>query len=91
MKKYRCEKTTRITRMLDTITTHNSENETLRQVASIIRDKAEFYDGCLASWDNPSEIFGEDDVRLGRKCSEAGLNMADAIVNELRILYAAGA
>lgn len=85
MKKYKAEKTTKIVRRLEAL--QNTGSEMLAQVAGVIREKVEFYDRCLASWDNPGEKFEAEDIEAGRKCCHAGLNMADDIVNELRILY----
>lgn len=85
MKKYKAEKTTKIVRRLDAL--ENVGNETLAKIASVIQEKVEFYDQCLASWDNPGEKFGPEDIEVGRKCCHAGLNIADDIVNELRILF----
>jgi len=83
--KYRSEKTTKIVRQLKAL--QRIGDETLTEVAGAIKQKVEFYDRCLASWDKPSEKFSPEEIEVGRKCCNAGLNMADDIVNELRILY----
>lgn len=84
MKAYRSDKTVRIVRILESI---RNEDETLKQVSAIILDKVEFYDRCLRSWDKPSQKYSKGEIEIGRKCCNAGLDMADSIVNELRILY----
>ena len=87
MKNYKAEKTTRMMRTLESLV-NSTDNETLDQVIKIIIDKVEFYDNCLKSWDNPSKRCNNpEDISRGRTASNAGLDMADAIVNELRILY----
>jgi hypothetical protein len=85
MKKYKSEKTTKIVRRLEAM--QRLGDETLAQVAEVIKGQVEFYDGCLASWDRPAEKFSLEEIELGRKCCHAGLDMAEGIVNELRILY----
>jgi hypothetical protein len=86
MKIYRTEKATRIVRTLESIV-NTTDDETLDCVIKVIIDKIEFYDNAFKSWDNPSSIFSEEQINLGRKCCESGLNMADSITNELRIIY----
>lgn len=85
MRKYKAEKTTKIVRRLEAL--KRTGDETLTQVAGVIVGMVEFYDRCLASWDKPSEKFSAEDIDVGRKCCNAGLDMADGIVNELRILF----
>ena len=85
MKEYKAEKTTKIVRRLEAL--QHTGNETLAKVANVIQEKVEFYDRCLASWDNPAEKFSTEDIDVGRKCCNAGLNIAGDIVNELRILF----
>ena len=85
MKNYSSERTVVMANRLNAL--RSKEDETLQRVASAILEKVEFYDNCLRSWDNPGEKFSPDEVELGKKCCEAGLNMADSIVNELRILF----
>ncbi|MDD5411136.1 MAG: hypothetical protein PHF31_06935 [Methylobacter sp.] len=83
---YRTEKALKIANTLERITTSNS-SEILAQVSSIIIKEVEFYDGCYKSWDNPSSKFSQGEIEIGRQCCLAGLDMADAIVNELRIMF----
>jgi hypothetical protein len=91
MKNYKAEKTTRIMRTLETIQKTNPENTTLIQVIGTIVDKVEFYDHALAGWDNPHEKCNTPEViNIGQKCCNAGLDMADAIVNDLRIAFNEG-
>ena len=85
MKDYRSEKTTRMVSVLKEL--QQVENETLHQVVEIIIGKVELYDHFLESWDNPNGKFSTDDIDVGKRCSNDGLDMAAAIVNELRILY----
>ena len=86
MKNYKAGKTTRIIRTLESL--RHVENETLSQITKVIIEKVEFYDNALKSWDNPHKRCDTpEDINIGRKCCNAGLDMADAIVNELRILY----
>ena len=64
------------------------DNATLTTISDIIADKLRFYDHCLKSWDNPTEKFNNtEDISRGRDCCNAGLDIADAIVNEMRIEY----
>lgn len=84
MKIYKSEKTMRIVRILEAL---QCGDETLKQIANIILEKVEFYDTCLKSWDKQSGKFSPEEIDVGKKCCNAGLNMADAIVNELRILF----
>jgi len=85
MKSYKSEKTTRIVTRLFALMYEG--NDVLTKVAEIILEKVEFYDRSLASWDKPAERFSSDEIEVGRKCCHAGLDMADSIVNELRILF----
>jgi len=86
MKKYKAEKTTRIIRTLESL--QHIEDKTLNQVTTVINEKVEFYDNALKSWDKPHESCNSlEDINVGRKCCNAALDMADSIVNELRILY----
>lgn len=86
MKNYKTEKTTRIVRRLEEL--QHLENEALHQIAGVILEKVEFYDNCLKSWDTPHERCNNPtNINEGRIACNAGLDMADAIVNELRILY----
>lgn len=85
MRKHKSEKTTTIVRRLEAM--QRLGNETLDQVAEVIKRKVEFYDDCLASWDRAAKKFSMEEIELGRQCCHAGLNMAESIVNGLRILY----
>lgn len=85
MRKYKAEKTTTIVRRLEAL--QRTGDETLSQVAGAILKMTEFYDRCLASWDNPADKFSPEEIEVGKKCCHAGLDMADGIVNELRILF----
>lgn len=85
MRKHKAEKTTKIVRRLDVL--KHVGNETLTKIANVIQEKVEFYDHCLASWDKPAEKFSPEEIDVGRKCCNAGLNIAGDIVNELRILF----
>lgn len=85
MAKYKAEKTTKMIRRLEAL--QRTGDETLSQVVKVIMKQVEFYDKCLASWDNPAKKFTPEDIEVGQKCCNAGLDMADGIVNELRILY----
>jgi hypothetical protein len=86
MKTYKAEKTTRMMRTLKTIV-NSTDDETLDNVIKIIIDKVEFYDHALSGWDNPHGEYTAEVIETGKKCCNAGLDMADAIVNELRISY----
>ena len=86
MKKYRKEKTARIAHTLEQLRKIEN-NDTLYLISGVILDKVEFYDHCLESWDNPNGKFSEVEIEVGKKCCMAGLDMADAIVNELRIIF----
>lgn len=88
MKKYRSEKTMRMAGKLKALSC--KEDETLKQVANIILEKVEFYDRCLASWDSPKKYNNPEDIEAGRMACNAALDMADAIVNELRIFFIDG-
>ncbi len=89
MKDYKAKKTARIMRTLETIQTTNPENATLIQVIGTIVDKVTFYDNALKSWDNPHEKYNNtEDIHSGRIGCNASLDMADAIVNDLRIAFA---
>lgn len=83
MKNYRSEKTFRIVRTLERL----RGDETLDKITDIILEKVEFYDKCLKSWDKPFGNYSPEEIEIGKKCCNAGLDMADAIVNELRILF----
>lgn len=85
MAKYKAEKTERIIRRLEAL--QHLGDETLTKVALVMKEKVEFYDRCLAGWDNPKLVYGQEQIETSRKCCHAGLDMADAIVNELRILF----
>lgn len=85
MTKFKSEKTRDIVSRLDSL--QRKGDETLQKVAEVIREKVVFYDTCLKAWDEPSEKFSPEDVKIGRECCHAGINMADSIVNELRILF----
>ena len=87
LKEYRAEKTTRMMRTLESLV-NSTDDETLDQVIKVIIDKVEFYDSCLKSWDNPNpRCDNPESINEGRIGCNGGLDMADAIVNELRILY----
>lgn len=85
------EKATRIINLLEAIegVAKKEEDQTLKAVAEIITEKVKFYDDCVASWhrDGIAESWSVEEIEIGKKCGDAGLNMADSIVNELRILY----
>ncbi len=86
MKYCETEKANQIARRLGAL--QQVENETLSQIIKVIAEKVEFYEKALKSWDNPHErVNNPEDINIGRKCCNAGLDMAAAIVNELRILY----
>lgn len=85
MKHYKLEKTERIARRLETL--RHCEDTTLQTVSAVILEKLEFYDACLKSWDKPYGTFSAEEIVIGKKCCSAGIDMADAIVNELRILF----
>lgn len=87
---YKSEKTTKMIRLLDEMRTLDSD--VLADVADIIQLMVEFYDHALACWDNPGAKgdgteYTPEEVTLGKKCCHAGLNMAEGIVNELRIHF----
>jgi uncharacterized protein YutE (UPF0331/DUF86 family) len=63
-----------------------SKDITLKTVAKVILEKLNFYDDCLKSWDK-IEKFTPEEIEIGKKCCNAGIDMVDSIVNELRILY----
>lgn len=90
MKKHKSQKTAGIVRLLDEMRTLG--NEVLTDVADIMQESVEFYDHCLASWDNPTRKFdgtaySYEEIYRGQECCKAGLNMADSIVNRLRIRF----
>lgn len=85
LKKYRLEKTARIADRLEKL--QKCGDETLRQVSAVILDKLEFYDGCRKAWDDPPASYTPEQINLGKECCDAGINMADSIVNELRIMF----
>jgi hypothetical protein len=87
MAQYKSEKTVKVARRLEEIVSQNPQDKTLRKVAGVILEKTEFYDKCLRSWDNASKLLGADEIGLGKKCCNAGLDMAESIVDELRILF----
>lgn len=87
MKIYKSEKTMRIIKILEALQCGDCGDETLKQITNIILEKVEFYDVCLKSWDKQNGKFSPEEIDVGKKCCNAGLNMADAIVNELRILF----
>mgnify|MGYP000947002360 CR=1 FL=1 len=82
---YRSEKTKYAARRLDSL--QHCGDDTLTKVSAVILDKLVFYDRCLKSWDTPSGQYTAEYIELSKKCCEAGIDMADAIVNELRILF----
>jgi len=83
---YRTQKMTRVAGRLEQL--RQVGDETLTKVAAVILEKAELYDKCMASWDKPNKSkFNDLDIMLGKAASKAGLDMADSIVNELRILF----
>lgn len=79
------EKTTKIIRRLESL--QHTGDDTLSQVAGVILEMTTFYDHCLSSWNNPADKFTPEEIEVGKKCCNAGLDMADGIVNELRILF----
>lgn len=83
--RYKSEKSERIARRLEAL--QHCENETLSQVSSVMLEKLVFYDSCLESWDKSNEKFTAEEIEIGKKCCNAGIDMADAIVNDLRILF----
>jgi len=85
VKQYKLEKTKSIARRLETLQCR--DDETLAQVSAVILEKLEFYDTCLKSWDNPVGTYSADEIETAKKCCNAAIDMADAIVNELRILF----
>ena len=83
---YRTQKMTRVAGRLEQL--RQVGDETLTKVAAVILEKAELYDKCMASWDKPNKSkFNDLDIMLGKAASKAGLDMADSIVNELKILF----
>lgn len=82
---YKSEKTTKMIRLLDEMRTLDSD--VLADVADIIQSMVEFYDHALAVWDNPGAEYTPEEVTLRKKCCDSGLNMAEGIVNELRIHF----
>lgn len=87
MKHYKSEKTYEIVRRLEQLQQYD---ETLKQVASVILEKLTFYDDCLKSWDRPTDKFSAEEIKTGQLCCNAGINMADIIVNGLRIIFLEG-
>ena len=85
MKQYKLEKTKGIARRLETL--RHRDDETLQKISAVILEKLEFYDTCLKSWDNPHGEYGAEQIEVSKKCCNAAIDMADAIVNELRILF----
>lgn len=81
------EKAIKIERQLNAL--RGKENDTLTQIASVISEKVAFYDQCVGAWKKPdiSQKWSAEEIDTGIKCGNAGLDMADAIVNELRVLY----
>ena len=86
MKNYKAEKTTRMMRTLESLV-NSTDDETLDSVIKIIIDKVEFYDHALNGWDNPHGEYTTEIIDTAKKCCVSALDMADAIVNELRIIY----
>lgn len=64
-------------------------DETLKQVAAVILENVKFYEKALQSWERKDieKKWSAKEIELGKKCGNAGLDMADIIVNDLRILY----
>ncbi len=85
IKKYKLQKTKIIAGRLEAL--QGCDDETLAQVSAVILEKLEFYDTCLKSWDNPRGTYSADEIETAKKCCNAAIDMADAIVNELRILF----
>lgn len=85
------EKATRIVNLLEAIegVAKKEEDQTLKVVTEIITEKVKFYDDCVASWhrEGIAEKWSAEEIEIGKKCGNAGLDMADSIVNELRILF----
>ena len=84
MKSYKSEKTVKIINRLEKL---QQKNKTLEEIATVILEKVESYDKALKSWDNPKGKYSAEEIETGRKCCNAALDMADAIVNDLRIMY----
>lgn len=72
---------------LDDLPTKN--NETLAKMVEIIKDKVDFYEQCVLSWERPGieEKWSQRDIEVGKAACQAGLNMAESIANEMRIEF----
>lgn len=66
------------------------ENDTLKQVAEVILSTATLYDKFLSSWitlENKESKWSAEEIKLGKNCSIAGLDVAYDIVIGLGKLY----
>lgn len=82
-----CAKANMIRNDLNAIPTKG--NETLSKVIEIITEKVDFYEQCVLGWEQPGieNRWSTHEIEIGKKCGDAGLNMAATIVNEMRIEF----
>jgi len=63
----------------------------LKNVMEIIERQVMVYDDALLSWDAERQKkksgFSEEDIFKGESCCNAALDMAEGIINEIRIKY----